>query len=298
MTADQELLILRRLAFGYDEEAPSPTFYEGDVLLSQFWASLSLLFPEGERFFVDSVRHFQSEIGDPILRARIVGFAGQESLHGKEHETFNLNYFEGQTGRVGRRYQRIVARILKEARGRFSPRFQLGITCALEHFTAILAEQLLTLREHHDALDPHSRRLWLWHALEELEHKSVAYDVFESMRGKYTERAASMIAATAVFVIVVAKMNADLLATQPKHQVRYLPFIRVMLAKPALVRRLIPLYLEYFRPSFHPHDRDTTRLVEEWRKKLFDRYEGTLATILERSNVVMPRRETAVAVAS
>src|SRR5208282_1600816 len=142
-------------------------------------------------------------------------------------------------------------------RRRLAPRGQLAVTCALEHYTAILAEQLLREVDHRDAGHESVRPLWIWHALEESEHKAVAFDVYEAMGGSYLHRVAIMLLTTAFFFGETANVHG------------WLGAVDYFWGRPGLLRKLVPAYLDYFRPGFHPDDRDTTSLLKGWRERLF-----------------------------
>ncbi len=145
------------------------------------------------------------------------------------------------------------------------------MTCALEHFTAMLAEQLLSDERVRDELHPTVRPLWLWHALEESEHKAVAFDVYRAVGGGYVRRVAIMLLTSVVFFaaqgIAHRRMMADRkIAWRPWTWVRG---ITRMWIWPGYFIRLVPAYLQYFRPGFHPDDRDTRTLLATWRDVLF-----------------------------
>ena len=154
-------------------EAPERYWLGGDPDVSGLGDALSLLFPEGERFFIHAVRHYRNQVKDPILRKQIDAFSEQEAHHSREHIDYNqglrvLGYdVDTMEGRLKQK--------LDEARKQ--PRRQLVVTCGLEHFTTIFAELLLREPELLDKAPKAYRELWLWHALEELEHTSVPYDV-------------------------------------------------------------------------------------------------------------------------
>src|SRR5438067_753159 len=176
-------IIRRDVDFDLDASAVPRDWNGGDPFATAFLSALSTLFPEGERFFVESVKKHADVITDEDLRARVAGFIGQEAMHGREHKALNTvlaanGYTPALRVDPWLRWflRRVVCRVL-------SPRSQLAATCALEHFTAIMAEQLLSLPRMHDDLHPSIRPLWLWHALEESEHKAVAFDVCRAARG-------------------------------------------------------------------------------------------------------------------
>ncbi len=233
-------------------------------------AALSLLFPEGERFFVDSVKHYRSRITDPVLQEQVAGFIGQEAMHGREHRAFNA-LFEAQGLRSAPRREAGLRRLLGAVRKVVPARSQLAVTCALEHFTAILAELLLRDPTMRDELHPTVRPLWLWHALEESEHKAVAFDVYRAAGGGYARRVAIMLLTTVVFFAAQALAHGRMMSDR---KIVWKPWtwlrgMRRMWIWPGYFIRLLPAYLSYFRPGFHPDDRDTRTLLATWREVLF-----------------------------
>jgi predicted metal-dependent hydrolase len=253
----------------------------GDAYETTFLNALSLLFPEGERFFVESVKQHRDVA--PELRREIAGFIGQEAMHGKEHRAFNellVAHGYAEAPRVERKLRGFLVGVRRV----FAPKSQLAITCALEHFTAMLAEQLLRDPRLRDEMHPAVRPLWIWHALEESEHKAVAFDVYRAAGGGYVRRASIMLLTTAAFFAVQGLVQARLMATRgilwkPWRWMRGLGRLYIW---PGFFIRLVPAYLSYFRPGFHPNDRDTSTLLETWREQLF----GTAGELRERTRVV------------
>jgi uncharacterized protein len=242
----------------------------GDAFDTTFLGALSLLFPEGEKFFVESVKQQRHKVTDPELEREIVGFIGQEAMHGKEHRAFNellVAHGFAEAPRVEKR----LKIFLKGVRKVLSPMSQLAVTCALEHFTAMLAEALLRDSRMRDEVHESVRPLWLWHALEESEHKAVAFDVYKAAGGGYTRRVLIMLLTTAVFFAAQGIVHARLMATR---RILWKPWRWVRGATrfwiyPGFLTRLTPAYLSYFRPGFHPNDRDTNELLAAWRNSLF-----------------------------
>ncbi len=242
----------------------------GDAYNTTFLNALSLLFPEGERFFVDSVKQHKDGITDPALARAITGFIGQEAMHGREHRAFNelmIEHGYAESPRI----EKNLRHFLKQVRAVLSPKSQLAATCALEHFTAMLAEALLADPRMREEFDPSIRPLWLWHALEESEHKAVAFDVYTASGGGYTRRVLIMLVTTIVFFAAQALVHARLMATR---KILWKPWRWVRGATklwiyPGYFTRLVPAYLAYFGPRFHPDDRDTRALLDSWRAQLF-----------------------------
>jgi predicted metal-dependent hydrolase len=260
----------RDVDFALDPTTIPRDWCDGDAYETTFLNALSLLFPEGERFFVDSVKHHKHLVTDPELQRAIVGFIGQEAMHGKEHRAFNemlIAHGYAEAPRVDAK----LRRFLRLVRGTLSRKSQLAVTCALEHFTAMLAEQLLGDARMREQMHPAVRPLWLWHALEESEHKAVAFDVYRAAGGGYMRRASLMLLTTIVFFAAQALVHGRLLATRGAlwRPWTWLRGLGRMWIWPGFFTRLAPAYFAYFRPGFHPNDRDTRALLESWRTDLF-----------------------------
>jgi predicted metal-dependent hydrolase len=269
----------RQLDLTFDPDRVPRDWFNDDPFVTTFLNGLSILFPEGERFFVDAVKRYKDRVTDPELAARVVGFVGQEAMHGKEHRSLN-EMIEAHGYQVPA-LEAHVTWLLGVAR-RIHPRFQLGATCALEHFTAILAEALLGQPDQRKMFDPALRGLWTWHAFEESEHKAVAYDVYMLTGVRYPERVAVMIVTTIIFFAELVHYQARLLARRGiLHKPwRWLRGLSTMWIRPGYFRKLIPAYFSYYRPGFHPDDRDATALLDAWYGVLFGK-DGELSAALK-----------------
>lgn len=261
-------------------DLPKHFAVDGDIVLSHFAASLSSVFPDGEDFFVRSVRHYRDQITDPELRRQVNGFIGQEATHGREHR--HLNDRLDELGYPTKVNERITRRVLG-FREKVAPAISnLAATAALEHFTASLAELLLSDEDARALFgDPAMHDIFLWHALEESEHKAVAFDVYKAVGGSERLRVWTMIALRYGFIIGMAVQTAGSLAADREAYRKGVlrqslgRFRRSPLVSKAFWRQL----KEYDAPDFHPDDRDTTALVEEWRERFFGT-DGTLNELL------------------
>lgn len=231
--------------------------------------ALSVFFPVGERFFIHSLRHYRGELRDPELQQAVTAFIGQEALHGREHESFNRALVEA--GLPVDRLEARVHRRLEWFKAHLPPAAQLSITIALEHFTAILADIQLRDPRVTATDDPHIAGLLRWHALEETEHKAVAFDVYRRCVGTgfkaYLLRCAGLLFATAQFVVLIARYQRRLVQADPVARaegwggVRRL--LRFLFVRPAPVLQALRPWLDYFRPSFHPWDHDNRHLLAQ-----------------------------------
>lgn len=260
----------RQVDFDFDPARVPTDWYAGDPYVTSMLDALSLLFPEGERFFVDSVKALRHHVRDPKLEAEVDGFIGQEAMHGREHRAFNeMLLAQGFQSSV--KIERQLEWLLETVRRTLPKRQQLAATCALEHFTAMMAEALLRKEGMRDGMHETMRPLWVWHALEESEHKAVAYDVYNAAGGGYVRRVGIMLVATVIFFAFTLWSQANLLAERKLlwKPWRLLRGVGQLWIYPAWFTRLVPAYVQYFKPGFHPSDRDNAVLLARWREQLF-----------------------------
>src|SRR5579862_5517889 len=274
----------RRVSFAETLEGlPRHYAADGDLIVSHLMAALSAVFPDGEEFFVRSVRRFRDQITDPVLRRQVAGFIGQESVHGREHRVLNDRLAE--LGYPTKRVERITEIGLKFRERVLSPKSNLAATAALEHFTATLAEMLMTDEEVRASVGhPAIQHLFLWHALEESEHKAVAFDVYRAVGGTERMRVWTMKALRVGFIVgITVQMVLSLAfdrATYRRGNLR--ASWQRFRGSPVMGRAMWDRLREYDRRGFHPDDRDTTALIEEWRASLFGA-EGVLRANLAHS---------------
>lgn len=257
----------RRMDF--DFSAAPRNGYANDEYMTTFWAAFSALFPAGESFFVESVRHYRKQISDPFLNAQISGFIGQEAMHSKEHVSFN-DFFAKQ-GYPMQALDRDVSALLRFVQKTVSPKFQLGITVCLEHYTAIIAEYALKADYMHRMADPDILKIWLWHALEENEHKTVAFDVYQRVGGSYAHRSLIMLPTTVVLLFMFVWFHGRLLAHDKRlfSLKKNWPGIKHFWGRGSMLQGIVPQLLDFFKPDFHPSQHDTDALLNEWRDRLF-----------------------------
>jgi predicted metal-dependent hydrolase len=263
----------RRISFEESlRDLPQHFAGDGDLVMSHVLASLSAVFPDGEDFFVRSVRHYRDVIGDPDLKRQVAGFIGQEAIHGREHRALNDRL--DQLGYPTKRFERWTRKGLAIREKVAPPISNLAATAALEHFTATLAELLLSSEEGRRLIGhPQVQGLFLWHALEESEHKAVAFDVFKAVGGSERMRVWTMNLITIAFIgEIVVQVVASLLKDKATYRRFGLDLVQSLgrLRKAPFVRRSVWRSLrDYNRPDFHPDDRDTAALVVQWREELF-----------------------------
>lgn len=261
----------RRISFE-EQLAQLPKHFgkDGDLISSHLTAALSALFPDGEDFFVRSVRAYRDQITDPVLKRQVAGFIGQEATHGREHRLLNDRL--KQLGYPTKRQEK-VAKWGLGFRERISPKIaNLAATAALEHFTATMAEQLMRDELTDTTLGSEPvRSIFLWHALEESEHKAVAFDVYKAVGGRQFTRVWTMNFFRFIFPLVTTGMVVlSLLRDRRSYKRGELRRSYQQLRTSGLFSRDTWLRLkDYNRPDFHPFDHDTTELETYWRNRLF-----------------------------
>ncbi len=281
---------VRRMNLAYPEDSlPRHYVGGGDLVMSHVVTNLSAMFPEGEDFFVRSVRTYRDRIEDPELKKQVAGFIGQEAMHGREHRTFNarlndMGYPTLEIDRVVKWSFSLGEKVLPKS-------VQLAITAALEHYTATLAEVILTDAEARQMIGDvdEVRSLFLWHALEESEHKAVAFDVYQQVCGNWRRRVLVMQAVTAGFLLAIVASTVRSLAVDRAtyHPLRLGRSLARLRRSPFLRRPVLARLWAYNGRSFHPGDSDPEGLTDRWRAELFGP-EGSLRTLLRTGEVEPP----------
>jgi predicted metal-dependent hydrolase len=248
-------------------------WHGGRVEATAIYNALSTTFPAGEAFFVESVRKFRD--GAPLkLAEEIKAFTTQEAIHSREHDAFNK-----RAAAAGYDLSKLEAQVEKRlavTRGK-PPIVSLAATMALEHFTAILAHQLLADPKHLAGADGEAADLWRWHAVEEIEHKGVAYDTWlHATRDwprfkRWKVKAKVMLFVTRNFLV---DRTAGALELMRQDGVTGLDAWRRLLAylwvRPGMFRKIAVAWLRYFLPGFHPWDEDDRPLIAAYEASAKD----------------------------
>lgn len=256
----------RHLNFDVSEELKA-LWHGDDAFRTAFFNALSLQFPDGEQHFIDAVRLYRDKIEDPKLKAEIRGFIGQEALHSHEHKAYNkaLNARGYDIDRLDRRFRKHMTWV-----SRLSPSRQLAGTCGAEHYTAVLANAILSNPEWLEGATPIMSRLWRWHAIEETEHKSVAFDVYRACVGDEHLRRIVYLFVTWNFFKYTFLNTCSLLKTDGKlWSLRtWAGGLNFLWGKPGILRQCMPEFMAYLRSDFHPWQQDNRALLERSLQKL------------------------------
>ena len=258
-----EGLQIRPRHLDFDLPDPLPRHWHGgDAFKSHLFDAMSVLFPDGERFFIDSVRQFRDQITDPTLKEQIRGFIGQEGHHSREHLEYSQRLRD--LGYAIEPIERRARGSIRYAQKRLSPQRQLAATAALEHITAIMADQVLREPECLRGADANMARLWRWHALEETEHKAVAFDVYQQVCGNRRLLRRAMRLATLFFVLdttrgLVHMLRRDGLLWNWRV---WRDGVQWMWGRNGVFRPLLRTYRDFFHSGFHPWQHDNLELLQ------------------------------------
>lgn len=242
---------VRKMDLTFPDDIPD-FWFDNNPFLTAFMMSLSVSFPAGERYFIDSVRHFQPQISDVELLAQIKGFIGQEANHTREHTA--LNELLGRKGYPAQAMENFIRGRIARIQKKSTPAQNLARTAALEHFTAIMAQTFMNHPEVFVKMDPRLASIWAWHAIEEVEHKSVAFDVYKTTVNDEALRVTTMARVTLQFILVntirtliLMNVSGNLFNTKA-----WAKGMNLFWGNPGIFRKIIPDYLDYYRSDFHP----------------------------------------------
>jgi uncharacterized protein len=244
-------------------------FVDNDPACSHVWTAFQAYFPEGEQFFVDAVRDAKPLVKDEALQREISAFIGQEAMHGKEHKDANAELRRQGVNVYGWDARTRWAR--KKLNSLLSVKARLAGTAAVEHYTAVMAEHLMKSEDFHRLLsDPTVKNLIFWHAMEESEHRAVAFDTHQAIGGTYAQRAIAMtIVSIGIGPVVLAAMLSCMKQDGELYNLKsWAKFLNLYFGKPGIFRKMIPDLALFYKPGFHPMQTDMESTMLQWKERL------------------------------
>lgn len=246
-------------------------WFAGDPFLTRMFDALSLTFPDGERYFIQSVRLFRDQIQDPDLKQRVADFIRQEAQHGIAHDKMN-QVMKDQGMPVDQFIQRLNKVFKFELKYR-SPQYNIAMTAAAEHLTALMAETFYGEKETLKDAHPYVRALFAWHAIEEIEHRDVAFDVMQQVGNvpEVTRKMALVLTTGLMFGFTLYRANVMLKCdgfnrTQRiKMNVRGLQWL---FGKRGKLRKMQSQYRDWFKLDFHPSQHPIIAQYDVWLETL------------------------------
>jgi predicted metal-dependent hydrolase len=244
----------------------------GDPFATAFYNALSVTFPKGEAYFVDSVKAFRDGTPEKLAR-EIKAFITQEVMHSREHVAFNSRVVDA--GYDISKLEKHVDDIMAFVKTRPAI-INLCGTMALEHYTAIMAKQMLA-GDAFAGVDPDQAVLWRWHAIEEIEHKGVAYDTWLhatrdwSRWKRWRVKSQMMTMISLVFWVqryrgAVELLRQDGITGLKAHR----GMLWFLFGKPGVLRKLFLPLASYYMPGFHPWNHDDRALIKTYDSAFID----------------------------
>jgi predicted metal-dependent hydrolase len=265
-------ITVRDLRFGRDNK-PGKWWLAGNPVATHWHNALSATFPRGEAMFIESVKAHREGVS-PKLAGEIRAFVKQEINHTREHLGFNKAAIEAgyDLDAIDRRLEANLA-LTKDR----PPIVNLAVTIALEHYTAMMANDFLSNPKHFAGAEPDSAAMWRWHSVEEIEHKGVAYDTFLdatrtwSKRRRWKLKSIMMLLVSGSFLKNRWNDTLELLAqdgiTGPKVKLQLAWYL---VGSPGILRRVFPAWCSYFLPGFHPWNHDDRALISKTTSEFAD----------------------------
>ena len=256
-------ITVRDQRFGRDKK-PGRWWLNNDPIATGWHNALSATFPRGEAFFIEAVKAHREGAG-PKLEAEIRAFVKQEINHTREHIAFNRAAVDAgyDLDAIDRR----VAENLELTKDR-PANLNLAVTMALEHYTAMMAQEFLANPQHFAGAEPETAAMWRWHAIEEIEHKGVAYDTWLHATKDWTRykrwkvKSLMMLIVTTNFIRNRWQDTLELLKQDGLSGWKVKAKLAwYLVGTPGVLRRIFPAWLSYFTPGFHPWNHDDRALI-------------------------------------
>ena len=272
--------------FQFDFAAPDidTRFYMQAELASAYFAALSIFLTYGEELVIDTARYHRDLLTDPLLIQRVTGLIGQEALHSKVHEEWNDLLVEHDL--PVKLFRFLAQNVFDHGFNKLPQPMKLSLMAAIEHFTAVLAQFMM----HHEdnffhSQDEKTRGLWMWHMLEETEHKDIAYDVFQQLSNNYALRVAGFFPALITILGLISLAGVFIPFYRRPRNLISLSYWRdvkrsaglLFGTKDGVYGSTIAHIVDYLRPDFHPNDHDTSAEMAYYQKRLLDPETGLLA---------------------
>ncbi|WP_164867768.1 metal-dependent hydrolase [Rhodovarius crocodyli] len=263
-------IIPRDLRFGIDQHADRAWFGD-DMMLSALLDSFAVLLPEGERYFIKALRSALPAVTDPEVRAGIQGYAVQEAFHTREHESYN-----DAMRALGHNVDEMEARVAAALAATKGLPSRVVVTCAIEHLTYTFSHFFLSRPEQLARMKPAYRRLWAWHALEELEHSGVALQVVRDVTGHYSPVKRYLFRVMALNIVIVRLgrlVLTNLIAIMARNgrPMRMRDWLRLLWLEigPFGIGRVgLLYYAAYMIPGFRGLPARDARMIEAGRRLL------------------------------
>ena len=242
-------------------------WFGGDPFRTRMFDALSLTFPDGERYFIECVRLFKDQITDPDLQQRVADFIRQEAQHGIAHD--KMNQVMREQGMPVDQFISVMKKMFKFELSKRSPQYNIAMTAAAEHLTALMAETFYSQKETLQDAHPYVRALLAWHAIEEMEHRDVAFDVMKQVGNVPESTRKFALAFTTVLMLNFTIYRANIMLKHDgfsrlerlKMTAKGLPWF---IGKKGMLTAMKDQYLDWFKADFHPSQHPVIAQYQTW----------------------------------
>jgi len=273
--AQHPIVPREKLNFGLDGDIPK-YWFDGDPFKTRFWDALSLIFPPGEKYFMNCVRDWRDQVSDPKLLQDIKDFNRQEAQHSMVHRQDN-DRLRKQGVDVDKLTDYVDTLLNGHYRSTYSQGYNVAVTSALEHFTSIIAHSLFDKRDVMKEADHRVRAMYAWHAIEEVEHKGVAYDVMiDYAKVGYFKRVGALVHASVMFPATIFRIQRQLMIhdgfTLGQRLKMAVGGVWWLLKPGGLLAPMHKHYITYYKPGYHPWQETEQPGYKEWMSA-FDQFD-------------------------
>lgn len=283
------IIPIRHMKFDFDPAQVDHRFYMDAELASAYFASLSIFLTRGEDLVIDTARYHRDFITDPLLKQRVTSLIGQEAIHSKMHEELNDAYLIRDLS--VKLFRTWAGWAFEYGFERLPQPMKLSLMAGIEHFTAVLAEYMMNHEEvFFRSQDEKQRAIWMWHMLEESEHKDIAFDVFQELSNNYLLRIAGFFPALITILVLISAASflvpfyrnpKNLISLRYWREIPY-NFRLIFGLKDGVYGSSFKHIFDYLRPDFHPNDHDTSEFLDYYKEKLLNPKTGLLTPYLTK----------------
>lgn len=275
--AAQPAIPIRHLEIGFNGKEIDTYFYRNNEFATIFFATLSVFLTYGEDLVIETARYHRDFLQDPILRQRVTSLIGQEAIHSKLHNELNDALADKAINYPVKLFRFLGENFFDQIFLKFPQPLKLSLMAGIEHFTAVLAEFMMENEESfYFTDDVKMRAIWMWHMLEESEHKDIAFDVYQTLNGNYALRVGGFFLAYLTILGLIPFATTFVPVLRNPKDLTKASFWRdarrgvklIFSPKTGVFGSTQGKIFAYLRPDFHPNDYDSRAHLEYYKKKL------------------------------
>ena len=272
-------LIVRKIDYNYFPPIKKNKYWsENDPVMTHFFNAFQATFPEGEKLFIQAALDgagilYKKGKMDKRFRLDLKNFIQQEALHSQQHIKWTNALI--QSGYKGLEYYNDQLRHFRIfAQKNIPTLLRLSMTAAAEHYTASLAYLFTHINPNILIHFPKEfKGLLLYHAMEEIEHKSVCFDLYQNVSGSYIIRMFGFLFVTIDLIYnVYVRIRYFLKKDGNFGLLIRLKLLKFIFGKNGIVKGLLFRLKEFLKPSFHPWKTDERELIN----KVFRDYQSKM----------------------